>query len=98
MHYCYILWSRCLTIYDTTINLGTYTFFFQTNFFFVVFIVQCNPSMYDFGVMIVGTSKYCHLSLSNSGPCDMKYSLNSYYQNGELVSGLLFVFNATGVI
>ncbi len=46
--------------------------------------------MYDFGVMIVGTSKYCHLSLSNSGPCDLSYSLSTSNQNGDIVPGEMY--------
>lgn len=37
--------------------------------------------------MIVGTSKYCHVSLSNSGPCDLNYSLSVANQNGHVVPG-----------
>jgi hypothetical protein len=48
--------------------------------------LQCSPATCDFGVMIVGTSKYCHISLSNPGPCDLNYSLSITDHSGD-VSG-----------
>lgn len=49
--------------------------------------MQCSPSTYDFGVLIVGTSKYYHLTLFNSGPCDLIYTLNVYNEFGDAVPG-----------
>lgn len=41
--------------------------------------------------MVVGTSKYCHLSLSNPGPCDLKYSLHINHQKGDIISGSIYI-------